>query len=128
MTQTRSQHLEIEILGSKTDKTLKSKRKIEQRVQSVILPVLKSFVHSSTVYKVGAIDLPFKILREACQAYNIKTTGPFNQVIQKYSNFKKKLEELLQFLEKNKRLPFVFVFTYKDKEEAYLFVPCSIEH
>jgi len=128
LSQVRSQRLEIEVLGSKADKSIKTKRSIKQRVQNIILPILKSFVHYSTVYVVAVVDLPFKILREACQAYNVKTTVPFTRVMEKYSNLKKNLAELLEFLEKNKHLPFVFVFTYKDKEDAYLFVPCALEH
>lgn len=114
----------MDILGNKIERGSKAKKKIENKAQNIISPVLKSLITYTNIYKVAAVDIPVKIVKEVV-AQNRPHAEAINAVAEKYSNFKRSLLDLQEFLAKNRNLPFVFVYSIKD--DGYVFVPCALD-
>lgn len=114
----------MDILGNKTERSSKVKKKIENKAQNIISPVLKSLITYSNIYKVAAVDIPVKIIKEVV-AQNRPHADAINAVAEKYSNFKRALLDLQEFLAKNRNLPFVFVYSVKD--DGYVFIACALD-
>jgi histidyl-tRNA synthetase len=124
LNQARNQHIDVDILGNKTERSSKVKKKIENKAQNIISPVLKSLITYSNIYKVAAVDIPVKIIKEVV-AQNRPHSDAINAVAEKYTNFKRSLLDLQEFLAKNRNLPFVFVYSIKD--DGYVFIACALD-